>query len=151
MARRGYHPSLPEDGTMLWYPYFVFFFPMVLRCQFLKRAGEKPLKGLIPFYGMYKFYNVYFIPRLYWLYPVSWALYIVFSALTGIPCQKTLVFVSESMIYVSILLPFLGCAKHFDQNWVYALFTPVLYPLLATLLAFGRYPYIPKEKLKKKK
>ena len=56
------HDHRGEPGDKKWLAGLIIFvfYPAVLRLEYLKKAGIKAYKSLIPFYGTYKTYELFF-------------------------------------------------------------------------------------------
>lgn len=131
----------PEDFRMFFPLFFFIIWPAVLRLQYFRKAGEKPIKALIPFYGTYKFYDLFFHRYFFWVYLLLW----IAKAVTAVFLENAVFYSAlsntlDALIYLCTVFPFATGAWCLRESVLFSVFTFFLYPILAAIVAFQKDP-----------
>ena len=139
----------PEDEKYFYPLFFFVIWPAVLRCLYFQKAGDKPFKALIPFYGTYKFFDLFFNRRFFWINLLLWIMKIcVIAFLRSTVVYAALNNTLDVLIFLSAILPFATGAWRMGEGIVFSIFTFILYPLFAAIVAFQKDPQKDNEKTK---
>ena len=142
-----------EPGDKKWLAGLIIFvfYPAVLRLEYLKKAGIKAYKSLIPFYGTYKTYELFFNKRFFPVYVFLWLIKLGALALEKSETQYLISNTADVLIFLGVILPLITGAKKFGKSRLFRICTLLMPPVFVGILAFGKSKYLIKKEKKKKK
>lgn len=106
-----------------------------------KKAGEKPGKLFIPVYGAYLRFELFYDGSMFWAMFVLSILGNLFGSFLGASAAAVISLLVSGFALVINILYCVSLARSFGKSGGFAVGLIFLYPIFASILAFGKAQY----------